>query len=367
MKKITILTVMAMFLAITADATIWRVNNRPGINADFTTLQNAIDGASANDTIYIGGSANDYGPGIFNKKLVVLGAGYWHAENDSMQAYEETSWVKQLSFNAGSEGSVISGLYIYNGNYGQTQNWKLINISADSITIQRNFIYGYSNHSYTYWGYSIYVTGNRTGITIQQNWITNYYFDNYYTTNGVAVCIGFNGMPTNTIIRNNFIRSYLGNSYGTLTAIYLPTYYAATELTINNNVIWGNITTSQTFHINNILMSGTYTAGQGDLYSNNICSGTQFPAGNGNVQNAIMDDVFVDYDLYIDNGYYLKPTSPAKNAGFYGGDCGVFSTDYLAQPYRLSGMPAIPSVFEATFETVGASQIPVNIKARSNN
>ena len=367
MKKNTLLTVLAILFAITADATVWRVNNRPDVNADFITLQDAIDGATANDTIYIGGSPDHYGPGIFDKKLVVIGAGYWHSENDSLQAYEEYSWVKQLTFNTGSEGCKISGLYIYNGNYGGAQNWKLISINTDSITLQRNYIYGYTHTSYTYNGYSVYINGNRSGITIQQNWIIAYIFDNYSSINGSVYCVYFSGNPTNSIVRNNFLRAYKGHSWGSIYSISLPTYNANTELTINNNIMWGNISTAQTFHVNNILISGTYSAGQGDLSSNNICSGTQFPVGSGNVQNAVMDSVFMDFDLYIDNGYYLKPNSPAMNAGFYGGDCGVFSTDYLAQPYRLSGMPAIPSVFESTFETVGASQIPVNIKARSNN
>jgi hypothetical protein len=80
-----------------------------------------------------------------------------------------------------------------------------------------------------------------------------------------------------------------------------------------------------------------------------------------------MDSVFVDYDKYVDNGYLLKPNSPAKNAGINGGDCGVFSFDYDCEPYILSGMPAIPTIIEATYTTVGTTELPVNIKAKSNN
>jgi hypothetical protein len=99
----------------------------------------------------------------------------------------------------------------------------------------------------------------------------------------------------------------------------------------------------------------------------NLCNSTQFPAVNGNYQNVVMDSVFVDYDLYIDKGYFLKPNSPARNAGVNGGDCGAFGTDTGGQPYVISGMPPIPAIFEVSTQNYGEETIPVNIKAKSNN
>ncbi len=76
-----------------------------------------------------------------------------------------------------------------------------------------------------------------------------------------------------------------------------------------------------------------------------------------------MSTVFVDHDLYIDNGYILTDNSPAIGAAINGGDCGVFGY----YPYILSGMPEIPAVFEATVIPIGTSSLPVNIKAISHN
>ena len=90
-KQITLLTAIALFIAMTTNATVWRVNNRVNISADFTTLAAAISGASANDTIYLEGSPYSYGTGSFYKPLTVIGTGYFLNENDSTQAYMETS------------------------------------------------------------------------------------------------------------------------------------------------------------------------------------------------------------------------------------------------------------------------------------
>ncbi len=60
-QKITILTAIVILIAMTASATVWRVNNRPNVDADFTTLAAAYSGASAGDTIYLEGSPFNYG------------------------------------------------------------------------------------------------------------------------------------------------------------------------------------------------------------------------------------------------------------------------------------------------------------------
>ena len=84
-----------------------------------------------------------------------------------------------------------------------------------------------------------------------------------------------------------------------------------------------------------------------------------------------MSTVFVDYDLYIDNGYILTPDSPAIGAGANGGDCGMFSSDYDGNPYILSGMPAIPAIYEidfnSTFFPSGSDTLQVDVKAKSHN
>lgn len=171
MKKITILSIVAIFLALNVNAKVWRVSNRVinglTVNADYTTLQAAIDGASSGDTLYMMGSPSSYGSGSFSKKLVVIGPGYWHEHNDSTQAVQNYARVTNLSFNEGSQGSVVSGLYIHYGNYSNSNGWKMVYVNADSITLLKNYFYGYASHAtHTYNGYTVYVNGNKFNINI---------------------------------------------------------------------------------------------------------------------------------------------------------------------------------------------------------
>jgi hypothetical protein len=348
-------------MATSLNATVWRVNNRPYFDADYTTLQAAIDGASSGDTLYIEASPTAYGNGTFDKQLVVIGAGYWLAENDTTQAYTEYSRVGKLIFNAGSEGSEIRGLYIY---YTSNSSFNLVEINVNNITIVKNYIFPYKI-TQTSNAYGIIIIGDKANITIKQNWINARVHTDVNPC--YVYCIYFTGIPTSCTINNNFLRAY-STLNGGYYAIAMGSNNLTNDLIINNNVMWGSVVTYHTFLVNNILVSGSYNNSVDDQTSNNLCNGTQFPDINNNQQNVDMSTVFVDYVGYIDNDYILPTGSPAKNAGVNGGDCGVFSYDYGSIPYVLSGMPEIPAIFEATATaTVGTTSLPINIKASSHN
>jgi len=361
-KQITILAVAILFMATISNATVWRVNNRANMDSDFATLQDAINGSSAGDTLYIGGSTFSYGHGVFDKQLVVIGNGYWLDENDTTQAFKQNSQVGKLTFNAGSEGSIVQGLYIY---YSSQQQFYLITINTDSITIKKNHLFVEKKYNGSGSGYDIYISGSRSDIIIMQNWITA--FLNSSHNNDKVYCVIFIGNPINCKVSNNFIRAYRsGSSGGDYYALW-DNNNSSNNLMVVNNVFWGNVTTYYTEHINNILVSGSYYNGIGNETFNNICNGTQFPDINNNQRNVDMSTVFVDYEKYIDNGYILANGSPAIGSGFIGGDCGVYSNDWGGVPYVLSGMPEIPAIFEATIPSFGTSTLPVNIKATSHN
>ena len=59
---------------------ILRVNNIPGINAPYNTIQAAVAAASAGDIILVEGSPTSYDVGAFNltKKLTIRGPGFFH-------------------------------------------------------------------------------------------------------------------------------------------------------------------------------------------------------------------------------------------------------------------------------------------------
>ena len=357
-KNVILLSLILIGFALISNATVWRLNNVPGVDADFTTnLQDAIDNVSSGDTIYVEQSPYNYGTATISKQVFLIGGGYWLEENDSTRVNIEESRVEELVFNSGSEGSVITGLYIYIF-AGWYQDFNMIEINTDTITIQRNYIWG-SGEGHVGDRNQIKINGNRTGVIIQQNWFQN-------RSGNPMYAIFIEGIPLNIVIRNNIIYS---NSNGTV--IEETIGGSSIGLFIKNNVMIGEIHTFNALYVNNILISGSFYNGSGGIVANNICNGTQFPDNNNNQQNVNMSIVFVDYDLYIDNGYILSSGSPAIGAGFNGGDCGVFGSGFGGNPYVLSGMAAIPAIFEIEFNSMifpsSSNTLEVNLKAKSHN
>ena len=363
-KKAAVLCLIILSFVVIGNATVWRLNNIPGVDADFTTtLQDAVDGVAAGDTIYVEQSPFSYGGATIDKQVILIGGGYWHTENDSTSANTERSIIDDVSFNVGSEGSILIGISIDKIINDNVWDFVLINVNTDDIILERCFI------QISVVGGDpvpklILLNGDVNNIIIQQNWI---YF---YNNNESGNCIYLNGDTQNVLIRNNFIRSVTNNSTGGY-PIYMETASSLNSPQINGNIIIGNMSTYDCLYLNNIQISGNFYNGAGGVTANNICNATQFPDSNNNQQNVDMSTVFVDHDLYIDNGYILAPGSPAIGAGFNGGDCGMFSNDYGGNTYRLSGLPAIPAIYEIDFNSTifpsDENTLEGNLKAKSHN
>jgi len=369
-KDAFFLLILLIFCSTFSNGQVWRLNNIPGVDSDFTnTLQDAIDGVSSGDTIYVEPSPYSYGSATLAKKVILIGAGYFLNYNDSTQASKNESMVGELNFINGSEGSVISGLYIYRQFPDNTKNWYLIEIDVDSITLQRNYIYGemlYCNSGDgDCAGYAISIDGNRKAVIIQQNWIETSLVGATGTSNSCIVA--HLGPFENLIFRNNFLWSR--NSV-TNRSLYETTSNPTTGISIYNNIFSGDVHTLNTLHLNNILISGSFFNETGSVV-NNLSNSDQYPVGNNNQLNISMSSVFENYSSYIDNGYILKTGSPAIGAGINGGDCGIFGSGYGGEPYVLSGLPAIPIIFEVNFNHIvfpaDSTTIHMNIKAKSNH
>ena len=345
-KQITILAAITLFIAFTANATVWRVNNRVNVQADFTTLNSAVSGASAGDTIYLEGSPDSYGnAGYIAKQLTIIGTGYFLNENDSLQVLKESSKVGSMVFYNGSQGSVIEGITFSGGSYS------VYIASASNITIRRNhFISTYPNGLK-----SINITNIADSLLIEQNWIEPGISNTSYINYGIY----FNKYTTNSVIRNNIILADTSDF-----AIYMKEENPTSSLTITNNTIKGDIETFYSAQYNNILIDGTYTSGTGDVTSYNLCNGTQYSNTNNNQQNVDMSTVFGDYTSDVDSGYILKAGSPAIGAGLNSEDCGAYGTN---DPYVTGGMPPIPAIFGFEIsQSIGSPTIPVTIKAKSH-
>ena len=296
--------------------------------------QAAHDAASAGDTIYIENSAVNYGSFTLTKPLYIFGPGYFLAENDSTQANVSSAMVQIVYFNAGSAGSLVSGMVVTDR----------IDINESNITVKRNFIQNSG----------IRVMNNASNVMILQNYI-------YCTYNGSS----YNPVKVNTGSSNIFIQNnYLQR---TITIYDVLNIAGTSSAQISNNIFYeGSMNVVNSTFSNNIWVGlGTLTE-SGNSYNNNLCEGSQFPATNGNQLNVDMTTVFDSTQTSSDAIWKLKAGSPAIAAGLSGEDCGMFGG---LDPYRLSGIPPMPSIFffQAPSSGSASSGLPVNIKIKSNN
>jgi hypothetical protein len=344
MKKLSFLIALTTILSSACFAKIWRVNNNIGVNANFTTLQAAHDGANSGDTIYIESSPTSYGSLVSTKKLTIVGTGYFLDQNLGLQAFSLSSKVGMISLNAGSSGTTIEGLQF---------NSNPVYIYVNDIVIRRNYFGAFNGIDAEYNIGSVYIYSSASNILITQNY---------------ALGVFNNSPSTGILISNNYFA--FPSYYGDATTQPILTLDPTTVAIIKNNIFKrGTISTHYCNLSNNIMING-YNSGIGNLMVNNIASGTQFGNANGNKANVDMTTVFVSTGLY-DAYYKLKIGSPAIEAG-YGStpqnpvDAGIYGG---TNPYILSGIPGIPSIYSFTNKPVGSNSDPIDvqIKVRSNN
>lgn len=310
-----------------------RVNNNAGVSADYNNLSTAITNATAGDTIYVEGSANTYGSISLAKKLYIIGSGYFLTENDSTQANPSPSTVAQVTISAGSAGSVITGLVITSG----------VDIYEDNIVIKRNNITS---------NYSVIVYG-QANIMILQNFIVSTYNGSSYPA------IDINTGSSNIFIQNNYIKRNYGTTYANISI------EGTSSATVANNIIDNGSINAVTSVFNNNIMIGGSVSCTACTFDRNIGDNTQFAADPNNLQSVNMSTVFNSSDPSPDRKWRILGGSVAVGYGVSGEDCGIFGGP---DPYVLSGMPGVPSIFFYVGPSSGSqsSGLPVNIKIRSN-
>ena len=343
MKRTTTITLISLFISFAAHATVWRVNNTAGVSADFTSVTTAHSAANPGDTLYLEPSATAYGNLSLTKKLVIIGNGYFTNQNPETQADINYSNLSVVTFNSGSEGSVIQGCKIY-----------YISIRTSDIVIQRNYI-SYNTESAAS---IIFNEDNISNIIIRGNYIENTFYTHIYPYPESEVIKSDRNGVNNVIISNNIIKSADLDSEHR--ALYLSSGFSGL---IENNVVYGHSYVNNAELNNNIWRDGTLSMTNCEWH-HNIGNSTQFGEENGNKSNITMESVFVG-EGSNDGKWQLKEFSPAIGAGVGGIDCGVFDGAF---PYVLSGIPPIPSVYEFTHDIDYQNQkIEVEISVKSNN
>lgn len=331
MKKNYCLILICLFsiTCTAAHATIWRVNNQleadksQGIFNQLNEVQEDVD-VLPGDTIHLEGSPTFYNDFNCSKKLVIIGPGYFITENPESQSRPESARLSTITFNEGSEGSLISGIvfnrYPSSGPY----------LNVNNITIQRCFIAGDVKLS------------EISGARIVENYSTGNISGRYTST-----------VFSDIIVRNNI---FAGDNFNTRDGAFSI---------CENNIFTGNsIIISASSFRNNILTDGSATAQitSGNIL-NNLAANGQFGTQNGN-QNVNIESVFMG-EGSTDGKWQLSASSPAKGAGVDGIDAGAFGGD---APYVLSGIPSIPIIHYLRVSDSGNLEngIQIQIKVKAN-
>jgi hypothetical protein len=352
MKKIiALLTVItALLLSQQTQAKVWRINNTAGVVADFTSGTAALASASVlnDDTLHFEGSATAYGGFTLNKRVVIIGTGYFINGANSNTGLQTN--VNSANFSGGvivfdttASGSTIMGLD--NFFFGIGPN---IGSAADNITLTRCNISGIGQY------YGSTANTKMTGWKINKCYISSISFS------------GVNDVIQNWEVTNNiFTSSITMSSINNLNNL------------IRNNIFRSSVDIFSAYFSNNIIINTTFVATNVTV-KNNICIGAApanfapFVGLNGNIAN--QTDLATFQGLTgnsFDGQWRLKAGSAALNAGetisTITPDCGAFGT---ADPYVLSGIPAIPTIYLLTVPASVASNattMPITISTKSNN
>lgn len=345
--------VFLLTISPSAYSKIWIVDSNAGSTArDFTNLQAAHDGAAAGDTLYLIGSPVNYitTKVTITKKLIIIGPGYFLSENPDAQANVASAFInntavgvcEELEFAVGSQGSVLMGIEIIG---------RLV-INTNNILVKRNHIIQESGCNLSQ------VNINGSNVLFVQNYVEGRLNNTSFAV--VNITAGQSGI---TVANNYLFHEAYGNGAG-VAALISP---ASSSLEVSNNIFVGGIIVTNATVQNNLFQTGNNLTFTSSLVRNNIGgAGVFLPAGNGNSSNVSSFSAGFIGTGSTDGKWQLSTSSIFKGAGFNGVDCGIFGG---TEPYVLSGIPPIPTIYSLTAPTIGEKNtgLPIQIKVKSNN
>lgn len=323
-------------------ATTLRINNNlttDKTNRIYASLQEANDdiATKAGDTLLVDGSIKVYPDVNVTKKLVIIGTGYFLTQNIG-QASPVSSTVQSIFFKSGSEGSVIVGLLFSSGFSGYSPH-----VSVNGISVVRCYLAN-----------GINIDASISGMVILQN-----YFENY------SIFVNFSGYSFSGIILKNNIFNY-DLTIDRYTNI--PRVFSIVE----HNIFLRSVQVDATTFRSNIIASTTSTLNiniNSPSIQNNITLGTQLSAYVTNQSYKDNTQLFVGLaaanNKSPDGQYKLIAGNAFATAGYNNEEPGIFGG---TEPYVLSGIPTIPTIYELQADAVANKQdgLNVTIKARAN-
>lgn len=328
-------TKLALALVITSlvfnasvDAKVWRINGNVNISADFREPNAAAASAlvQPGDTLYLEGAVNSYTAFSLRKKLVMIGTGYLLSGangNPGLQYNTNHSRIGNLQLDSLATGSTFIGIsaLVY------------INSNVDSITFTRCDVNLQQNTSFP---------NSKIVALILNKCLGGFSIGSYPLENPVITNCIFTASVNADNVTNGLFR---------------------------NNICLSNFSISNSYVANNYFLS-TVNYPNCTVKYNISATPNSLPAGNNNQNGVPSATMFVGTGS-SDARYQLRAGSPGIGAGepILGitPDIGAYGTP---DPYRISGIPAIPTIYALTVPAsvpASATTISVTFSTRSNN
>lgn len=358
MKKI-ILSSLFILSIIQSFGGIKRIGywGTPVSGVDYSTPALAVAACAVGDSLYVYGSTAGSPWAIdITKRLVIIGTGYYYAPNTpnnaanfnpNLQVYGAYSQAN-ITLNDGSSNSTIVGIV-----------GRVICNQAHTASINNIRI------SNCYWYSSFGNVTYKNGITYDGWEISKCYM--------ASASIGYpasqTAKVTNFKFYNNIMQSselVFSNVAGQSAIIENCSFYSVVSQGNNWNGV--NLLVQNCIFTNGPSLSGYNNT----VFNNCVFDGSPTPAvvGSNNILNAVNANIYVGIPTQgtnTDDGrWVLKPASPAIGVGIGGIDCGAYGG---VNPYKLSGIPAVPAFYKLTAPSTSASSNPYTLtfSVRANN
>ncbi len=388
MKKLSLLSILLLCTTLACNAKIWRVNNNPSLSKDVLEASTLFDGtnnisnpeAASGDSIYFEPSTNVYGGFTVTKtNIVIMGTGYFLAENTGLQASSNNSKISSIEFGPLSTGSSVTGVEITSVVYLTASN-----IAISRCLLPTAYIYNYA--------------ANATGLRIDKCFISGSLIETSTQpavtsiTISVENCIfsatsqggGNSGFSVGQKVRGLFRNNTLNQSG----QMYCYNFYIANNIFVGNTG-FGNVSQSGNNVYKNNLLAYPSNAQNAFVTNSLPNTGNLFAVNMAPVFTGTTDNVYNAgssiYNNYIDltgftqeGRFILKTTANPALAGgesgtTFGGtvvttpNCGAYGA---TDPYRKAGIPPIPTIYSLTVPATvanGAASMNISISSRSNN
>ena len=352
--------IIATLFTQQASAKIWRVNNKSNYDGAtlygdnlggtpaypvFPQIDDALKAGSntliaAGDTLYVEASSIPYAQADIDRKLIIIGSGYFLSQNPHVSTTTDSSCIGQVNFNTGSEGSQIIGMSNVN-----SVTYPFFYINVSSITIKRCYL-----------RHTVQLANSLSDVYIVEN-----FFSSTDDGNALNANATYPVYPVDLVFNNNICNKSL--------------VWSGPIVQCNNNIFDGpantiklQFTTSD--FKNNILKSLNATTninnGTNENVSYNIgTSSSQFGTANNNlVIVSSINSIFVSSSS-PDGTYQILSGSVASKSGSDGADRGAFGGVAVADRYTLSGLAAIPVIYSVSTTGATSTDLPVTIGART--